>query len=89
MDYMSKRKTIEIERVKKLINEKLKSQGSISERLSLMTLLEIMLSETGNYKGFRYLTVNEVPSDCDPGIIRDIETGLALSFPDTSRVEYY
>lgn len=60
---MSKaKKTIEVSRIKEMVNHYLKhsDQSEYGERLGECLLLEAILMETGNYKGFRYLETDEV-----------------------------
>ena len=66
---MSKRKTFNVEAFKQSINRML--AGSVIEpegRKSMLIILEDVLMQTGNYKGFRYLTEKEVPVGHKPGI---------------------
>tara|TARA_B110000046_G_scaffold5857_1_gene6222 strand:- start:94 stop:306 length:213 start_codon:yes stop_codon:yes gene_type:complete len=55
-------KTINVERVKEMVNHYLKhsSKSEYAERLGECFLLEAILMETKNYKGFRYLETDEV-----------------------------
>lgn len=55
-------------------------------RKGVMMMLEKVLFDTGNYKGFRYLTEEEVPKGQEPGIRKVAEKNV---FPDTTRVRYY
>ena len=78
------RKTVGLEFIKKEINGLLARPGSVAERQTLGYLLERVLFEANAYKGFAYLSQNEVPKNCEPGVIRD-DTNRAISFPDDSR----
>lgn len=52
------RKTIEVSKIKTWVNHHLASNLSVStkeSRLAYASLLESVLHETGNYKGFNYL----------------------------------
>jgi len=55
---MGKRKTIEVERIKEKINSMILNSPDdmIREREALANFLSVILHETGNYKGFNYLT---------------------------------
>ena len=57
------RKTFEVETLKNRINSHLAAGGSFDKhyRVALITLLESILHETGNYKGFRYLLEDQCP----------------------------
>lgn len=66
---MTKRKTFEVETFLKQINDMLKlSQCDPEGRKTMQVILESVLMETGNYKGYRYLTLSEVPEGHLPGI---------------------
>lgn len=52
---MKRNKTIKIERLKEMINEKLKADISKDQKIALSFLLEEVLHETGNYNGYNYL----------------------------------
>lgn len=82
------RKTVEIQALKDKVNGMLKlSTCSREGRLSLDCLLSSVLSDAGQYKGFRYLTEEEVPEGQLPGI----RAGLYIDtvFPDDSRKHFY
>jgi len=88
------RKNIEVAAVKNMFNETLRTSypddRRIRERLQYM--LEKLLHETGNYKGFRYLLASEC--DGDPGIIYQdgqphYDYRLRFAGTDPTRVEYY
>jgi len=90
------KKTIPVERVKELVNAYLTNMpvnigdGRMEEgvRLGAASLLEMILHETGNYQGYRYLKQDEVPKGAKPGIITDPVSG-EHTFPDDSRRRYY
>jgi hypothetical protein len=70
---MSKRKTIEVELVKKLVNDMLEFSAYDDDRhqqfrFGAITLLEEILHITGNYKGYGYLTQEDLLPDCRPGV---------------------
>ena len=54
------RKTIEVEKVKSMVNHMLaNSADDVTEgRIALAVLLERVLMETGNYHGYRHLRVD-------------------------------
>ena len=59
---MGKRKTIPVERLIDIVNNMLAADADLvsdkttNRRIGAMTVLETVLHETGNYRGFRYLT---------------------------------
>jgi hypothetical protein len=66
------RKTVDVEAFKAMTNQVLRvSTVSPDLRKGWMAALEWILHETGNYRGFRYLTVDEVPGSGMPGIRTD------------------
>lgn len=65
------RKTVKVETVVGYVNSMLQhSFGSCTtdERMGMIDVLEQILHDTGNYKGYRYLTQDEVPAGEKPGI---------------------
>ena len=91
---MTTRKTISVSSLKQKVNKMLAlSTGRHSERFGMIQVLESILHETGNYRGFRYLTEREVPTGELPGINVDDKGPLddiLARFQDTdcTRVEY-
>ena len=78
---MAKRKTIEVEKVKEIVNNLLANsteEVTSMERLMAARVLERVLFETGNYKGFGYL----------PGVIEYTEDTHSI-IGDVSRRHYY
>jgi hypothetical protein len=66
---MARRKTINVDSITATINDMIRlSTGTSDHRQGLLAAIETILHETGNYKGFRYLTQNEVPAGHLPGI---------------------
>lgn len=67
------KKTYSVDEMWNNINISLKNStnnySSAEQRLGIIKVLEMILHQTGNYRGFRYLMLDEVP-DCHlPGII--------------------
>ena len=91
-----KRKTVDVTDLRIRINDMLRlSQCNREVRRGMIAVLEGVLHDTGNYKGFRYLESHEVPDGELPGIIR-ANTELRADgpnteneYPDDTRVEYY
>ena len=90
---MSKRKTLDVEDLINTINHVLRTHvGSIDHRKGVQNTIEYVLHKTGNYKGFRYLTNDEVPAGELPGV-RYSDDGI-LPYPerfentDSTRVQY-
>lgn len=66
---MTKRKTVDVEALKLMTNTVLRTSTCTPDvRRGWLFALEWALHGTGNYRGFRYLTVNEIPPDGLPGI---------------------
>ncbi|MAH07439.1 hypothetical protein CMI38_04285 [Candidatus Pacearchaeota archaeon] len=77
---MASRKTIEVEKVKGIANRALEASMRWSNeddkyvavdrywRQGVMLMVEKVLMDSGNYKGFGYLTEDEVPKGELPGI---------------------
>jgi len=63
------RKTIEVERLVEMVNNVLQHSAAdqVGIRHGMINMLESVLFETKNYKGFRYLNQNEVDAPY-PGI---------------------
>ena len=96
---MSK-KTVSVEHIKNQINISLKnsldSYCPKAQRQGMMNVLEMILHESGNYRGFRYLLNDEVPETALPGmvVVGTVEdTPPEIRFEegkvDKTRVEYF
>ena len=92
------RKTIDVETLKRHINNRLSDTVFDSRRpdivgsdfrKGLMNTLEVVLHETGNYKGFRYLGLDEVPKGHLPGIKRNHRDEPDWTDTDNTRVRYF
>ena len=98
---MARRKTINVEDLKDFANNQLASsvryerqkesfEGIDAElRKGVMMMLENVLMSTDNYKGFRYLALDEVPTGCIPGIRRDRGEEKQFENTDDTRVRYF
>ena len=94
---MAQRKTLDIAKFTAQINQVLAdSTCSADHRRGLMAALETVLHDTGNYRGFRYLTHTEVPVGHKPGInvspldgqhLKELDACFADT--DNTRVGYY
>ena len=63
------KKTFQVEEVKSKFNDMLKNgTQSKEERYGLISALEMILKDSGNYNGFMYLSERDVPKDELPGI---------------------
>jgi hypothetical protein len=89
---MAKRKTVSVEALTEQANYLLANDKHGPEhRFGVMALIETVLHDTGNYRGFRYLEISEVPKGCLPGI----NAGPAVSctqkfeYTDTTRIRFY
>ena len=68
------RKTVAVDKLKEMANNILAdSYGEQDSRDCLIVFVDKILMDAGNYKGFRYLTKNEVPVSQFPGINTPIE----------------
>lgn len=90
----NKQKTFKVEVLKNWVNAML--ANSVDDdircpqyRYALCTLLEDMLQETGNYKGYWSLRPNEVPEGQKAGIIFDDSPEGNHIYPDDSRRHYF
>ena len=84
---MKPRKTTRIVSLIKYVNRRNEWSTCPSDvRNGWNTLLEQILHSSGNYAGFRYLQVSEVPPGEQPGI--QIVDGVN-TYPDESRRQYY
>ena len=91
---MASRKTIEVEVVKGWANQQLEMADVAGNnpkiyRHGIMNMIENVLMSTGNYKGFRYLALNEVPEGAMPGIRRDRGEEKKFDNTDNTRVRYF
>lgn len=90
------RKTFDVNNLRIVVNNMLEhSTCSRDIRWGMMTVLEHVLHETGNYRGFRYLEAHEVPAGELPGIVHGTSSKPGHpnvitdnKFPDESRVYY-
>lgn len=89
------RKTIDVEYVKKFVNDFLLNSADEQtvKRLAYCTILEELLHQTGNYKGFTYLTgINMETSEhgTTVGIVYDVDHPLTRgTVSDPTRIYYY
>ena len=98
---MARRKTMNVEDLKDFANNQLASsiryerqKESFEEidaelRKGVMVMIEAVLMDTDNYKGYRYLAIDEVPTGCEPGIRRDRGDEEKFDGTDTTRVRYF
>lgn len=94
------KKTVYVEHIKNQINISLKNSLDEycppAQRQGMMNVLEMILMESKNYKGFRYLLLNEVPETALPGMIVNgtventpPEVRFDPRYTDKTRVEYF
>ena len=98
---MARRKTMNVEDIKNYANHQLstsiryeRKKDSLENidaeyRKGVMAMIEAVLFETDNYKGYRYLAVDEVPTGCTPGIRRDRGEEKKFENTDNTRVRYF
>lgn len=84
------RKTFSVKDFKDHINRELKADDDFPKdhRRGLIDALELVLRQTGNYQGFRYLTKEEIPVNQLPGIYW-INNNPVFDNTDSTRVHYY
>ncbi len=97
---MAVRKTMNVEDLKNYANNQLstsiryeRQKDSLENidaefRKGVMAMIEAVLMDTGNYKGFRYLAIDEVPTGCLPGIRREKETGFDKSIEELEGLQF-
>ena len=79
------RKTLNVKALVAYGNQMLRdSVTDQGHRRGIQTMVEQVLMESGNYKGFRYLKQDEVPEGHVPGIYMDVDGKM---LPDTERFE--
>jgi len=88
-----KRKTFKVLDLVNSVNERLRvSTCSPEARHGMCSLVEEVLHSTGNYDGFRYLNVGEVPRGHLPGVraagIDEVNDRTIWEFPDETRRQY-
>ena len=86
---MKARKTVAIADLRNLVNTA-NAHGTQTreQRQGHNMLLDSALHLSGNYRGFRYLQVHEVPAGRAPGIVFDSSEDHDHEYPDDSR-RYY
>lgn len=84
------RKTIDISFIKEKANYYLRTSGNecINERKQIFVFTSTLLHESRNYKGFGYLTENNVEKGLTWGITFG-ENGGPNEYKDESRVFFY
>lgn len=82
------RKTMSVAEIKQFANEVLQSSTWSPEfRFGIITMVEQILMDSGNYRGFRYLDSAELPENVLPGVVTITEG--EYSFPDETRRSYF
>lgn len=90
------RKTIDVEYMKKFVNDFLLNSADEQtvERQSYCTIIEELLYQTGNYKGFNYLTridmeTSEHGTTVGIALHTDDDDPFISSVSDPTRIRYY
>lgn len=84
------RKTFNVDTFKDQINKAIAASVVTADyRKGFIDALELVLHDTGNYRGYRYLLNSEVPEGHQPGIRYDVN-GEVHSFDecDSTRRQY-
>lgn len=69
------RKTIDVQEMKEFANDLLSRRGNtmskedVNIRLGVTLMIERILMDSGNYKGYRYLCPDDLEEGVSPGII--------------------
>ena len=84
---MAKRRTVEIEKLKRMANEYFVHSGDDyrEARRAIQSFVEAILHDTDNYRGFMYLTAEQSKPGHSIGLAYDLEAHKNI-FPDDSRV---
>jgi hypothetical protein len=86
---MAKRKTVDIRKIVQIANGILSQRGGTAEsRYTVITMLDSILLEAGQYKGYRYLTPMEVHPEDEPGIFPSRDADKMFSGTDCTRRAY-
>lgn len=88
------RKTIDVEYMKKFVNDFLLNSADEQtiKRQAYCTIIEEVLHQTGNYKGFNYLTRIDMGTSehgTTVGIVYDVDHPLTGTVSDPTRIYYY
>lgn len=90
------RKTIEVDTIKAMVNDFLLNSEDLKKdaRDTLATYLEVILMDTGNYRGYNYLSAKDMEQSRDGisvGIVGTPDDDVARRFHNTdhTRVRYY
>lgn len=87
---MSKRVTIKISELVSKTNQMLRESTCDAKiREGMIAVLESALHATNQYRGFGYLTQEEVPPGENAGILKTGDTNKPVVFPDETRRFYY
>ena len=82
---------IKVDRILEKGNIILRSQyySSVEMRQAIMCFVEDVLHETDNYRGFQYLTPNELPTGVVPGInVIPMSVAVTLSVDDAYKLRF-
>ena len=81
------KKTFNVNEYRTMVNDSLAGSAcSADMRQGMINILDAILFQTGNYKGFQYLMQNQVPAGQKPGIYVNF-TGLIESTPVDERFD--
>ena len=85
---MKARKTFEIEKIKEMANDLFLNSSDCfkTHRSAVFHFTSMILSDSGNYKGFGYLSKSDVKEGFSFGIDRTTDPS---TFPDETRVFFY
>ena len=88
------RKTFDVNKLVEKANTILSKGSTKDERQGIILLVESILHETGNYKGFNYLKTSDVPDGELPGIHTNSDGSLPTDIDpfdntDHTRIYFY
>lgn len=85
------RKTVEIEKLKRMANEYFVNSGDqfAAKREAIQDFVSSVLMDVDAYKGFRYLTQTDVKPGFSFGIIFDESEARKHVYPDQTRISFY
>jgi hypothetical protein len=83
------RKTVPVKVMVREVNRMLRNSKCTADiRMGMCAVLDTLLHETNNYRGFQYLREDEVPKGHKPGINLNLDHGDPDRYPDESRRVY-
>lgn len=84
------RKTFEVDAIRQVANDSLRTSanGASDFRQGIIAMVERILMDSGNYRGFIYLDEHEVPQGALPGVRCNVPSIEKFDFTDDTRRVY-